>query len=428
MSNTLLLAAMSLAIIPVGLFADGEVVRAAAGGYFAALLAMVAVNVRADEFNNFRIWLSSVGAAFLIPAGWMLVQTLPLGMFGLGHPIWSSSSAAIDGPLWASISIDRGATLQSLGRYLSLFAFAVAICLLTIDRRRAEWMLFAIVAVAATASCLILAQAVLSTGDGQHGAPLKKPDVAAALAIGCVASVAAWRRSIERLRNRRSRKDRSLLERNLPTLTIFAFALCLISVLFRGLTHSILAAFAGLAIFASIFAVRQLRFGIWGVTAMMIVVAIFAVAAMSQISGGEGPLTWLTSSASQVVGVVSRMVGDAGWSGSGAGNFLSVAQLYRDVADPVTPVNMTTAAVIIVDLGWVAFIFVALGVVALIAFFSLAAIRRGRDAFYPAAGAASLLVLALTAFGDASALSTSTAVISLAVVALAVAQTPGRAS
>jgi hypothetical protein len=56
------------------------------------------------------------------------------------------------------------------------------------------------------------------------------------------------------------------------------------------------------------------------------------------------------------------------------------------------------------------------------------ALQRGRDSFYPAAGAASLVTLLLLAFGEAAVLATGVAVIAASVLGLAAAQSRSRAT
>ncbi len=55
-----------------------------------------------------------------------------------------------------------------------------------------------------------------------------------------------------------------------------------------------------------------------------------------------------------------------------------------------------------------------------------AALRRGRDSFYPAAGAGCLIALLLLSFMNAGILGTATALIAAAVLSLALAQSKSR--
>ena len=88
----------------------------------------------------------------------MLIQVLPLGAIGLAHPIWKSASAALGRPLAGSISIDTGATLISLARYLSMAAIAFVASAVAVDRHRAEWILFTLTIATTLIGLLILTE------------------------------------------------------------------------------------------------------------------------------------------------------------------------------------------------------------------------------------------------------------------------------
>src|SRR5258708_34170443 len=57
----------------------------------------------------------------IIPAVWMLFQTIPLNT-GLAHPIWLSAEQALGYRISGSISVNPGATLLALSQYLSMLA------------------------------------------------------------------------------------------------------------------------------------------------------------------------------------------------------------------------------------------------------------------------------------------------------------------
>src|SRR5258708_39542571 len=59
----------------------------------------------------------------IIPAVWMLLQTIPLNT-GLTHPIWLSAEQALGYRISGSISVNPGATLLALGQYVAMLAGA----------------------------------------------------------------------------------------------------------------------------------------------------------------------------------------------------------------------------------------------------------------------------------------------------------------
>src|SRR5262249_47266090 len=79
-----------------------------------------------------------------IPAIWMLIQLMPMQKIGLAHPVWKSASAALEHPLPGSISIDPGATLISLVRYISAGSIAFIAAAVAVNRRRAQTVLFSL--------------------------------------------------------------------------------------------------------------------------------------------------------------------------------------------------------------------------------------------------------------------------------------------
>src|SRR5262249_40681153 len=56
-------------------------------------------------------------ALALIPAAWMVIQSMPLPL-EWAHPIWQSAATALDGAVIGSLSVDRGRTLVALSNYL----------------------------------------------------------------------------------------------------------------------------------------------------------------------------------------------------------------------------------------------------------------------------------------------------------------------
>ena len=113
----------------------------------------------------------------------MLIQILPLKATGLANPIWESAAATLGRSTGGSISIDPGATLIALARYLSVVAVAFVAAALGIDRHRAERLL-----VALTTSTTLIALMLFAVRLGIFSFP-NDDGVSAArdAAIGCAA-------------------------------------------------------------------------------------------------------------------------------------------------------------------------------------------------------------------------------------------------
>ena len=114
-------------------------------------------------------------------------------------------------------------------------------------------------------------------------------------------------------------------------------------------------------------------------------------------------------------------------TGTGAGTFAAIAPIYRDVGDEVAHFTApTAAAVVVIELGRpILPIIVATMIGAIIILFR-ASLRRGRDFFYPAAGASCLITLLFLCFMNAGALGTAAAMIAVATLGLAFAQSKSR--
>ena len=120
------------------------------------------------------------------------------------------------------------------------------------------------------------------------------------------------------------------------------------------------------------------------------------------------------------------MISDTHWTGSGAGTFSALASIYRDIDDPDEPQAPTTAAAIVVELGQPALSLSIITMVASTALLVAGALRRGRDSFYPAAGAGCVIALMVEAFTDAALLSTAVQIVVAVVVGLGLAHSKSR--
>ena len=100
--------------------------------------------------------------------------------------------------------------------------------------------------------------------------------------------------------------------------------------------------------------------------------------------------------------------------------------IYRDINEPATSIAPTAAAALSIELGRPMFWLIVVGIAGAAASLLRAALQRGRDSFYPTAGAGCLIALLLLAFVNAGILGTATAVIAAAIFGLALAQTKSR--
>src|SRR5439155_16873529 len=120
---------------------------------------------------------------------------------------------------------------------------------------------------------------------------------------------------------------------------------------------------------------------------------------------------------------------DVGSTGTGAGTFSALLPIYRDADSAGAGAGASpppTAAGIAIESGrpvlWSAVAIVLI----FIAMLLRAALRRGRDAAFAAAGASCLVVAMLEAFCDASPQATAVAIVVAATLGPGIRQTKGR--
>ncbi len=97
----------------------------------------------------------------------------------------------------------------------------------------------------------------------------------------------------------------------------------------------------------------------------------------------------------------------------------AILSIYRNIDDPATSTAPTAAAALSIELGRAMFWLIVAVIMGAVMTQLRASLLRGRDSFYPAAGAGCLLTLSLLAFMNAGILGTATAVIAAAVLGLA---------
>ena len=162
MFSTLLILVLVVFATPITIVFDGLIIQGLVAAIAAVSVAIVALQIRPGEAGFLSSVIRPVAVVAAIPAIWMLIQVLPMQNVGLAHPIWKSTAAALGHPVAGSISIDPGATLVSFVRYVSAAAIAFVAAAVATDRRRAEWVLLALIGATTLIALMALA---LKTGD-----------------------------------------------------------------------------------------------------------------------------------------------------------------------------------------------------------------------------------------------------------------------
>jgi len=122
------------------------------------------------------------------------------------------------------------------------------------------------------------------------------------------------------------------------------------------------------------------------------------------------------------------MLPDSPLLGSGAGSYRDLVPIYRGVNDPADYVDPPTAAAqVVLEDGRPTLWAAILASAAMLVWLLRAALKRGRDSFYSAAGAGAVVILGVTSFGNTGLLETSALILVGAILGLALAQSRSRA-
>jgi hypothetical protein len=421
-----------IAMTPVVLFVDGPLTLGFGCAILACALIVFAQTQRPGELAHLSTLVRPIAFIVVLPALLMVLQTVPLPFFSrFANPIWESASTALGRSLMPSLSIDPGATLLSLCRYLAWLGVGVLAAATTIDRQRAEWVLFAVTA----ATVLIAAMLLLSDAaelsllaEVQHA---RRGGALDAAALGVVLSVACADRAYERFETRRSSVPRSgpRLARNM-LLCVVAFIVCAAAVAQAHSANSLFATAIGLVMLLSVIMIRRFGLGLGGATGVALIGCVLAVAFFGEGNSQHGldfSIRFAPKSVSSSA-MAQRLLADGTWIGTGAGTYHDLVPIYRDPNESTgNEYPPTAAGQFSVEWGrplfWAGVIIAIFMIVKLVR----AGLNRGRDSFYPAAGASALAVLLISAFGNPGLTGATTLILSGAVLGLALAQSRSRA-
>ncbi len=428
MSNARLILVILICAAPAVLLFDGPIARALVAGAAVTGMLILLRTMRPGE-TTFLLSIARPAALLAaIPALWVLIQVLPLGV--LAHPIWDSAAAATEQPILGAISIDIGASVMALGQYLTLVAIGLWSAAVGVDRRRAEWILFSLMA----ATGLIALTAVVTDVFGLTalGAGLSwRTQAIDCAAMGVVIAGAAAVRTLERYETRHANPDRSVAALMATFLACaVVFVICGAAVALGRRANVFVATGYGAAGVIAVVLIRRLGYGAWGIFAFVmpgIALAGFLVANNPTLGTRGFVLAFATDAPEPLIATSQRILADAPLWGVGAGAFEAIAPIYRDIDDRVSQsAAPTTAAAAAIELGLPLLWFIVLATLGAIVVLFRAALLRGRDSFYSTAGAASLLTLLFLCLINAGLLGTAAAMITAATAGLAFAQSKSR--
>lgn len=415
---------------PVSLIFDGPISYGLITAVAAISVAVVALRIRRGETEFLLSVIKPVSLVAAIPALWMVMQVLPLGFLGIAHPIWQSAATTLELPIAGSISIDPGATIIALTRYLSMAAIALVAATVAIDRYRAGWILSALtVATTLIAVMLLATSGGIVTLPGNGTLPINSAATDCA-ALGIIIAVAAVLHTFERGHAMADLGGSVIWLRLTFAACLIAYAICCLALILGTTGQAYFAVGCGIAVLAAALIVRYFGLGPWGISAVVSVALVVVIATVLFQSGGKNSdlmLSFATGASAQIA-LTQRILADTPWAGTGAGTFAAVLSIYRSIDELGTGV-MAPAAMpaIAVEMGRPFLWIIVLAATGFAISLLRGAARRRRDLFYSIAGASSVVTITLLGFGNAGLLSAPVGVIMAAIVGLAVAQSKSRA-
>ena len=415
--------------MPLMAIADGALGQELIALAVAIILLMAAATAPQSEITNTFRLLKRIAIAILLPVAWMLLQIAPIPFASLVNPIWLTASAALNEPsLLGHISLDPPSTLRCLMHYLTIVALVVATIIITQDRQNAETTLFVLCTVTAVMSAVLLLS--------RHGSLIGDVEAVATYVATCIAGIllntAGITLLIERHLSRRDRKA-SPFGPLLPGfgLCLAAATLCAAAILSVAPGDTVVATGFGLMFIFMIALVRRFAVRPWSLGVLLAIVGALALGiAVVRFQGDtSGSILAMSSSGpSESLAIVVRAIPDFKWFGGGVGTYSAVTEIYRDYGTAPVPDPPSTMAAIALEWGQPALAIVAGIAVQLFVFVFRGALRRGRDYFFSAVAAATVVVVFYEALSDASLTHFKVQVIIAVIMGLGISQSIGRMS
>lgn len=421
-----------LAAIPALAIVHDGLVRHAVTAAAAVILVFAAMGPEKDVSTAAQI-LKRFSLTMAFPALWMVLQLAPLPFPSFVNPIWSTASAALGESLAARVSIDPGATQQSLMAYLAMLSLLLSTVIVARDRHRAKTLFYGLT----TVTTFMSAEWLIGQLDVFAGIIPPTGSTAASAfttmaALSALANGAAVVMAIERHLSRRDPENASWIPL-LARLALAAFGLvialaALKSLATRGMMASTALGFIAIIVVA---VVRRLEIRPWPAIILFVSIGTIAVAiSIPRLQDASEPTIagFATFATAESLSVAQRAMADTPWFGNGAGAFQSLEPIYRDFGAAPVPELPSTALAVAIEWGQPALAILVLIAFQVFLFMFRAAIRRGRDSQFASAAAAGVLVLLCMAFFDQSLMNTTVQIVAAVMTGLGIAQSTGRTS
>jgi hypothetical protein len=209
-----------------------------------------------------------------------------------------------------------------------------------------------------------------------------------------------------------------------------AFIICAGALTLAHSANSLFAAAIGLVTLLGVIMIRRFGVVLGGACSVALMGCVLALAFFGEGSSQNGldfSIRFAPKSISSSA-MAQRLLADSTWLGTGAGTYHDLVPIYRDPNESIgNEYPPTAAGQFSVEWGrplfWAGVIMAIIMIVKLVR----AGLDRGRDSFYPAAGASALAVLLISAFGNPGLTGATMLILSGAVLGLALAQSRSRA-
>ena len=414
---------------PLCLIFDGPITYGLIAAAAAVSVAIVGLRIRPGEAEFLSSLIRPVALVAAVPVLAILIQLMPLRSIGLANPIWQSAATALSRPVIGSITVDPGATLICLARYLSLAGLVFVVAAIAIDRHRANWILFVLTMATALSALMMLA--------GWLGGDTHIQDRALFIAaatdsavLGIILAIAAALQTLERANPPSPGQDSPALFLLVFVLCLAAIATCALAIFNYATSEVYLALAFGVAMLVVAIIIRRFELDAWGYSAIVAMVVVIAIAALALRLGDrmtDFTLAFAASPQSPLIALTRRILTETSWLGTGAGTFAAILPVYRDInelaAGNIAP---TAAAAIAIEMGKPFLVAAIIGGIALIIMLLRGAARRGRDSMYATAGASCVVAIMILAFTNHGVFNTAVLVIMAATIGLAIAQSKSR--
>jgi hypothetical protein len=419
-----------VALLPALRMLDGTLATGVVSAVAAVAMVTAALTLNSRDLHRFcRLMRPGAVVALFVPCLWMLLQVLPAPAHSLAHPVWVSASTALDAPFFGAVSLDIGATLLSLARYVAVLATAFIAAIVALDRQHAEKVFTLLTAIAALISAELIGFDLGYIGFIGFKHTGERADAMNIAVIGFILSCAMAIHFSEQQDTKRTRRRKSRITTIVRVLaSMVALLICLAAILISADVVLLLSALFGAGVLIGALAIRRWQLGPWGQAGVAAVAAVAVVGFFAIVPLKKGADPTLALSTEGQIASLQRMMSDVKWAGSGAGSFEALLPIYRGIDEPASQKIPTAAAAIAIEMGrpflWICVAIVLVGGLMLFK----RALLRGRDHIYSGAGAGCVIALSILLFANAGILGLTTSLAIAVVCGLAFAQSQSGSS